>query len=295
MGPTNRRAFLRDSLATSAVLVFPFLVRADKGPAVLVGAVVASALRRMQDENKPGLVIVVPAEAEKAQVRINALSDWLGGVEMPLPRGSEEKIPEGLEADAGAAVRQLLCQAVLVCVPRPEAQKRWGLQETTEYAVLNADGKVLSESAATEKPSRLTPALLELVHGPRGEHRAAYARRQKAALGEESTARITSALRNLDSPDFTTRQEANEQLAPLAAKVPAVLAEVLANKPNLDFRHRVEGLFDEVYRTAPKNEPGIRQPFGTRWDKEICSVDCGLACPSPSARLFLRVFTEVKP
>jgi WD40 repeat protein len=86
------------------------------------------------------------------------------------------------------------------------------------------------------------------------------AQRVKAAVADDELARIDKLIADLDSDKFAVRQQASEELAKLGERAVPALEKVLATKPTLDLRQRVDELLAKVttFQVPPDVLHGMR-------------------------------------
>jgi hypothetical protein len=259
-----------------------------------------AAQERMKQENKPGVVIVIPAEPQAANKLANELATLLGGKNPAC--AVDEWIPFGMPPSAGAGnaeVHQLFCQAVFVCLPAEAARKAFPkLQADSAAVLLDRTGEPLEAVKASETlfAGGFTGEMTSLIHGKHGERLTAMAQAQRSALGKEAAERVEACLRSLDADQFFVRQQASAVLSELAPRATALLAEELRRRPALEKRRRVEQFFNEIYAAASEEKPSVRLPFGVQWQGR--KVDpcgpCGLSSTPPPTRLFLKFLVQDK-
>ena len=319
-----RREFLKQT--TTAVLGFPFAVACAEAvepvptkdmvaedvrklAAQAKGAPVksatpeellASAKDRMKQENKPGVVILIPAEPQAANKLANDLATLLGGKNPARAVGESGR--RGMPPPAGSGnpeAHQLFCQAVFVCLPAEAARKAFPkLQADSAALLLDSTSKVLDELKKSDTlfSTGFASQMTGLIHGKQGERLAATIQAQRSGMGKEAADRVEACLRSLDSDQFFVRQQASAVLAELAPRSTALLAAELRKKPALETRRRVEYFFEEIYSAASEEQPSVRLPFGTQWQGQ--RVDpcptCGLSSAAHSSRLFLKFLVQDK-
>ncbi|MBL8797951.1 MAG: hypothetical protein JNM56_28900 [Planctomycetia bacterium] len=315
-----RREFLQHT--TSAILGFPFAAciadaadaakkplptnAADlptKGQAPLPVApeeLLKAARERMKQEHKPGVVIVVPADAKAAGKLGNDLAALLGGKNPACAVGEPRPFQQPSTAGAGNLdAHQLFCQAVFVCLPAEAARKAFPRLRADSAAFLFDDaGKIVDEVKASENlfSADFVSQLTSLLHGKQGERLAATAQAQRAALGKEAAQRADTALRSLDSEQFFIRQQASVVLGELAPRATALLAAELRKQPPLETRRRLETFFEQIYGEASEEKPSARLPFGAQWQGmrvDTCPT-CGRGSVAAPTRLFLRFLIQDK-
>jgi len=292
MNPSiDRRTFLKRTAAASVLLGFPFLtrsVRADDAPDKL--DVLQTALARMKEEHKPGIAILFPSD-EHAQAAL--------GHEL-----------EALLASDDAAVKQLFCEAVFVCVRPTDAEARFpqckGLSTTL---CLAPDGKV--EDSLPVDGWRFRKSFVSeigaLIHGKDGERLRRWAEIQRQTIGNDAAKRIDDAVRQLGAVHPKDREAATKELAKQAANATAILALRRTQTDDPEVRHRIDVVFTSLYAAAANDKPGARLPFGVEWTEGSrgcggrCGiaeahvmVACGMARVSPASIRYLRFVTEAR-
>jgi len=317
-----RREFLKQT--TTAILGFPFAIAcvdaadAAKAPAgeyspgpaaqgkakaalpVAPEELLKAARERMKQENKPGVVIVIPAEPQATNKLANELATLLGGKNPACAVG--EAARRGMPPPAGAGnpeAHQLFCQAIFVCLPAEAARKAFPkLQADSAALLLDSTGKPLDELKKSDTlfSTGFTSQMASLIHGKQGERLAATIEAQRTGMGKETAERVAACLRSLDSDQFFIRQQASAVLGELAPRATALLAAELRKKPALETRRRVEHFFEEIYSAASEEQPSVRLPFGAQWQGQ--RVDpcpaCGLSSAAHSSRLFLKFLVQDK-
>jgi hypothetical protein len=190
----------------------------------------------------------------------------------------------------------MLTQAVFACAPRRSGDAKERPAGEIVVLLLDPAGNTVAEWPADQPlfGEGFHERLAAFLDGKRGERLAARARTQRAALDVEDAKRVDADIAALDSDEFAVREEANARLKPLAAKIQALLAESLRDKPSLEKRRRLERLFDAVYDDATAKKPGALLPYGVRWqlrERDACP-GCGLGSAPPTSRKFLAVLTQ---
>jgi hypothetical protein len=99
--------------------------------------------------------------------------------------------------------------------------------------------------------------------------------------------RVVRLLADLDNEQFPVREKASRELRELRAPVEAALRQVLAGKPSLEARRRVERLLESLSEWSPEELRCLRavealEHSGTR---EACALLEVLAAGAPAARL----------
>ncbi len=305
--PVGRRDFLEQSAATGLLLGFPFLVPqegAGAEPAPTGAELLDLARRRMKQEVRPGVVILIPPDPDDAQRLARDLGDLLGaGNEWCFFVSGKEREEVGKPPVTGAtdpSVQRLFCQAVFVCVPLADVRKAFpDVRPGSAALLLDAAGRPLDQLAAdpTLFGKDFPAKMKRFLHGPRGAHLATAGAAQRAALGPAAAAQLDAAVRDLDADDFTARENASRRLAELAPRAPALLAAALEAAPGLEPRRRLERLFADLFWTAAAEKPGPRLPYGVRWETVTKGVDPCPGCGMGGfwlyrSRLFLRFVTD---
>src|SRR5262245_4701406 len=163
-------------------------------------ALLEAARKRMKEEVKPGVVIVVPEEESAQNYLALRLTRLLGGEAPEVVEGGVRQASYTEPAKPSRGTAHLFCQAVFVCLPAKQAHKAFpGLAPATSLVLLGTDGKPcgsLMGSPALFEENFVT-AVRELLDGPRGERLAGVADAQRRALGPLG-ARIDAAIKDLD-------------------------------------------------------------------------------------------------
>lgn len=308
MPALNRRAFLRQGLAASAILGFSlrdgFAAVPSVGKLPTTPDFLALALAKMKREIKPGIVIVIPTEAAKATHLANELAELIGSQDqnccVDRPSGRAKGFPPAVGAGNPNA-RLLLCQAVFVCLPPDQVKTLCpDLKADSALVLLDLQGKPVEQLKADPNlfGKEFVSQMREILYGKQGERLAATIKAQREALSKEEAGNLDKALANLDAEDFATRQAASEQLKTLAPRSTAAIASLLRGGPSLEVRMRVERIFKDL-QTAPADQAPSDPvlPYGLQW--QTVHVDpcpgCGQSFVDNSARNFLRFVTAQKP
>lgn len=210
------------------------------------------ALKRMKQDLKPGVVILVP-EPQAAQ---GLLAAQLGR----LLSGSIRRQARALDL--------LFSEAVFTCLPAAQAHKAFpGIAPETVLLVLAPDGKPVSSIA--DGPALFQDGFLasvaELLHGPGGTRLEATARAQRQALGALAV-RVDDAIRDLDSDRFRKREAASAFLAGVADRSTALLIRAYRAAPSLEVQCRIERLLGAVLAsTAEQSNNSVL--LGARWEE----------------------------
>jgi hypothetical protein len=322
MSSLNRRAFLSHSLAAAAATGMPLISWATEGapekavpsaPPAQAEAALANepwrlALERMKAENKPGIVFLLPSDAEQAAKLTVQLQNWLAdGPMMPskfAPRLflslDHNKLPGCQAVDQppvpkNAVARQLLTQAVFACAPRRSGDAKDRPATEPVVLLLAPDGKTIVEASAKDMvEGNFSERLADFFHGEKGERLAERCRIEREALGADETKKVAAAIDALDSDDFAVREEGQARLKPLTPKIMALLTVALRDKPSVEKGRRLELLFDTIYEEATAKKPAALLPYGVRWqfkERAACPA-CGLGSVPPPARKFLALLTQ---
>lgn len=303
----GRRAFLQQNIAAGLVLGLP-LLRATAGPSLakvgpppISGAeLLDQARKRMKDELRPGVVLVIPTDPGRVGSLTNALGRLMAppdGCDVPAAPVKAVKTPEkkAVAAVCGAtdpALQRLFCEAVFACVPVDDVRAAYAdVRADAALVLLDAQGKFLADlpyaPGLFEKD--FVTRLTEFVHGPEGKHLASAARAQRAALGEAKSAALDRSLADLDSDDFSQREQASRHLGGLAPRAPAVLVRGIQDVSTLEARYRLERIFSARF-AALADCPGDRLPYGVRFEAVAVHScpGCGMAILPQSSRQFVR-------
>jgi hypothetical protein len=322
MSSLNRRAFLSQSLAAAAATGMPLISWASEGgaakapasgppnPAQAEAALANEpwrlALERMKAENKPGIVFLLPSDAEQAAKLTVQLQNWLadGPVSPKFARIllslDQNKAPgcqvvERPPIPKDPVTRQLLTQAVFACAPRRSGDAKGRPAAEAVVLLLAPDGKTIVEASAKEMvEGKFGDRLADFFHGEKDERLAERCRAEREALGADETKKVAAAIEALDSDEFAVREEGQAGLKPLAPKIMALLTAALRDKPSVEKGRRLEQLFDTMYEEATSKKPAALLPYGVRWQlqqRDPCP-GCGLGSAPPPARKFLALLTQ---
>lgn len=248
---TDRRQFMQQG-AASLILGFPFLSEASCAagpellpyPRIVHPGLLGRAMKRMADECKPSIVLLVRPDHRNAQLSVG-LAELL--------------------QDTSADAKRLFGQAILICVPIAEAKAAFPVKDDSIAVLLDHKGRALDE--LKHSPWPLEHGALQLtrfLHGPNRKHLAQCSEAQRQTLGSESLAHIETALRSLSSNAFREREMATRKLMETAPRASAILTEAHLSGPEEETRHRIDLVFDRYYSSLP-DTTGQRMPFGVEW------------------------------
>lgn len=266
----DRRGFVLKSVSALVlgIVLFGTAGAADRPGDKPGGDLLEAARKRMKEEVKPGVVIIVPEEESAQNYLSLRLTRLLGGEVAEVADGSvrQASYTESTKAPQGAAC--LFCQAVFVCLPAKQAHKAFPkLEPATSLVLLGIDGKpcgsLLGSPALYEE--NFVTAVSELLYGPRGERLAVLADAQRRALGPLG-ARIDEAVKDLDHDRFRKREAASAFLARTADRTTAILIQAHRKAPSLEARRRIERLLDGVVEAASDSALPIH---GVAWQKQV--------------------------
>jgi hypothetical protein len=260
------------------------------------GDLLEVARKRMKEEVKPGIVIVVPEEESAQNYLALRLTRLLGG-EVPelAPEGGIRQASYTEPAKAPQGTGHLFCQAVFVCLPAKQAHKAFPrLASGTSLVLLGIDGKpcgsLVGSPALFEE--NFVSAVSELLDGSHGERLAVLADAQRRALGPLG-GRIDEAIKDLDHDRFRKREAASELLARTADRTTALLIQAHHKAPSLEARRRIERLLDSVVEAASDNALPIQ---GVAWQKSsTMNGPNGAPRNVPAGPRFLRFVWDAAP
>jgi hypothetical protein len=311
----ERRALLSYAAASSLLLGFPLLSRAaENGRDLLINPQVldavparreaagdherlpppaplpprkpatpdqlmSRALERMKRERKPGVVLVVPKEPERAA----ALSDSLTA--LVLSRRAE--------------AHQVLCEAVYVCLPAADVAKRFPRREPGWTAILlDETGRQIAGDVLAFDDT-FAAQFSELLHGPHGRLLRERAAAHRKAMGPERCATFDRLVTALSHDNPKTREWATDQLGSFSPTASAALAEAARTTDSAEARLRLKGVFTRQYLAAAYDQPGPRAVLGAEWTQEVRQVrverepapcmECGMARAPARSRSFIRL------
>jgi len=294
----DRRAFgLKSVSALVLGLVLLGTAGAADRPAEKPGGdLLEAARKRMKEEVKPGVVIIVPEEESAQNYLALRLTRLLGGEVPEVAEGGVRQAAYTEPAKAPQGTAYLFYQAVFVCLPAKQAHKAFPkLEPATSLVLLGIDGKargsLMGSPALFEE--NFVPAVSELLCGPRGERLAVLADAQRRALGPLG-ARIDAAIKDLDHDRFRKRQAASEFLARTADRTTAILIQAHRKAPSLEARRRIERLLDGVVETTSDNALPIH---GVAWQKQGTAngPDGGSRNAGSNGPRFLRFVPDAAP
>ena len=313
MPKTDRREFLARSTAAAAVLGFPFVgrisaaagadtaaddsTRADR-PTFDYAAVFATARERMEAQHKPGVVIVIPPDADDAAALKLALTATL--------------LPRSLTNGQRWATGRLFSRAVFVVLPWHEVRKRLpGADADALCLILDAAGNVIETVPAPARPvdaaERLLPAAVlgatfiadmnARLDGPDGRRLAADAKAERAARadGGKEVDRLLAGLAAPDAGD-AERAAAAKALAELVATAAAIMLEK-RSMADRELALRIDDILVAACGGIPvgPDSPGL--PHGVQCHEVMITIDpcplCGLGrAAAPTARRFLHFLSS---
>lgn len=292
---TNRRDFLIQSGAAMGVVGLGYMLwdpqapsrkdgldpetPGDAGrppaPARPPGKLLGAAIRKMRDENKFGVAVRIPDDAENRHMAGHTLDNHLNG-------GTPER-------------DELFAETVFICLESAVIQKELlGADPSHSLYLFNPAGRVLASvpfNYAAECPGFVRVART-LVHG---EDNARLRPRADSILAECDPI-VAQALARLESPeDKSVVLERASTLAPL-------LVYEKLQAPAGPRRAALTELIGVYVASAAANAPGPRLPFGVvleaggRECGDCCderpprnySIACGMARVRPNDRWFVR-------
>ena len=309
----GRREFLQGVAATT-ILGFPFLSGCNRAKTNVVAAepepvesdkLLALAKSRMQSEVKPGVILVIPSDEKAASAMETSLAQILSA-NPELPKVENGKGKEKIEQIAGASestIREILCQAVFICLPESFVRSKFPDVTPGVGAVLldpdgNAAASLPHDRDMYSKPA-FVAGMTKLIQGEDGKRLADYAKRQLDALRAVDRENLEHDLKALDSKRYPERQSASRNLGRFASRITAVLAAALNDRPSAEKRQRIQILFQELYSSVSADEPGPRLPFGVAWrtdnDPKVCAdpcPPCGMVAVAHRSRQFIRFIAK---
>lgn len=299
MEPT-RRSFLKQS---AAILGFPFLgCREFVGPVANPPAWFEEAMARMLEENKLGVLIVLPGNTRDRRELAGALEMLLDYCREnrcvcgEYPRQTVQASNVVTLCELCERVREIFSQAVFVCVERSvvDACVRSARGEDT-FLVFDSDRRVLDGAAlkpdALMSASAFVSTMERILHGPGRIRLGAKADAIRWSLTDEEH----RALKRLAS------REDEDVLAASARRIIPLL--VLERMEAVEGRlERLRSILRRYSWDAPILRPGPRLPYGivaaedrgccgSAWTEEEdvhVSVACGRGRVVPGARSFIR-------
>jgi hypothetical protein len=299
----GRRDFLKQGASAGLVLGFPFWpATADEPakPAAPRPDFLALARERMRQENKPGIILIIPDEVHEAAALGDKLSILIGLTDAARKLHAQPVRFKGgappTAADGVKTAQRLFCQAVFVCLRRDEVKRIYPeLGRISAAVLLDLDGKPIAQLAGADDlfGEGFAAKMGAFLHGDKGERLAEMVKVQRTVLGADACRRFDKAVKDVDSDDFETREAGSRALAEIGPKAPFLVVTAARSAPGPEARYRIEAVFDKIYAAAPQEQPGSRLPFGTQWEKikfDPC-LGCGLAAMPDVTRMYIRCIT----
>jgi hypothetical protein len=237
--------------AASLILGFPFLSEASAAPTgellpfprLVYPGLLGRAMKRMADECKPAIVLLIRPDHRNAQ----------------LSHGLAE-----LLFDTAADANRLLGQAILACVPIAEIQSAFQVKEDSIAVLLDHKGRSIDELGQEPWPfENAVGQLTRFLHGPGRKHLAATSSAQRQCLGVELLAQVEAAVQSLSADDYREREMATRKLVETAHRSSAILVEAHL-RGDEERRSRIDQVFDRWFSKLPETT-GQRLPFGVEW------------------------------
>ena len=233
-----------------------------------------TALRRMMETGRCGVVIVVPEGEKDREFLAEALT---GRLEDPDPE-----------------TRRIFCEAVFVCLTRELCDE--ALRGAEDRFLLDPEGRRLAAdtmSLTTCSSQRLFVDSFRAFIRGKGNSRL---RERAEALGDRITPEIRDALAHLDDDSIDARETAAERLVAAADAILPYLVWRGTIETREDLRARYLGIVDRHIDHLPER----RLPYGCTWPSDSgyvaprCSAvaRCGLAAMVEPSRRFLTFLTR---
>ncbi len=239
------------------------------------GDVLELARRRMREEVKPAVLILVPQEEAARNLLAARMTQLLVGA--PQPEQGVRRAGGFEPVAPSQAVDLLFSQAVFVCVPEEQARRAFpNFAAQAAVVLLDPDGR--PAAALPDAPAlfeqHFVAAVSEMLHGKNGERLAATARAQRAALGDRAV-RVDAAVRDLDHDRFRRREAASTLLTEAAPRTTAILIEAHKKAPSLEVRRRIERLLEGVLAAAGDRAEATL-PLGLAWSEPAEQANGGI-------------------
>lgn len=285
----NRRLFLQATGAVFAAGSIRIIFAQDTAGGAAAGWF-REALDLMRAEGRPGLVIVVPDDAQ---------SLWNASAQVtPIIRGGD------------LAAREVLSQAVVICMRVSQARDRIaGFGGRPGAMILIDDTATMIDVGGSWDdltPERFGPAAARVVFGEFDTRLQERADRVRDAMSDEDR----EAFENLAGPEWRVREQATDTLAGRAAELTPLLVWMGRHESDLEVAGRCQEAFLRHFDSLGEGAAGRRLPFGVRWrerggcgditsacqveEEELerqsagMSVACGMAMVTEDERLFLQ-------
>jgi len=287
--PFDRRTFIPTLVLGLALLG---AARGADRPADKPGGdLLETARKRMKQEVKPGVVIIVPEEESAQNYLALRLTRLLGGEGPMVEENPIRTVAYTRPAPVTPSPAYLFCQAVFVCLPAKQARQAFpGLKPSAELVLLGLDGKPVASLPGSPAlfEENFVPAITELLHGERGERLTTLADAQRRALGPLAP-RIDQAIKDLDHDRFRKREAASELLTRTADRTTAILIQAHRRAPSLEARRRIERLLDAVVEASSDGTVPIH---GMAWGSLKPLPTGGVPGGTMPSQRFLRFVTD---
>ncbi len=253
-----------------------------------------SALARMKQTSRPGLILVAPADEKER-------------------RNFGEQLYALVESK-DADVREVLLEAVVVCLT-PQLAARLVPPAVREAAadgrveggegtrvMLDSDGKRLAAdspgASAFEKPADFVASCRSLLHGPKGERLKDVVACVQKALPARDREEIAAALEAADVEE----RAGDDSLATLKTRADAIVPWLVQARLTAVFdagrrrlRSVIEGVVPQGALPFGVSVPRFRSGCGgiSECDEERdVAVKCGMAAAPEHSRKFVKILTE---
>lgn len=265
----DRRTFL--AAAGSAPVVYGLReIFGTSGDADWFG----TALRRMKETRRYGIVLIVPREGrERQEVGTRLLSL--------------------LESPDGGA-HALFCEAVFICLtPELAAGRVRSAFEKQNRILLDPHGRRVEADTIdlpVFQPRTFAASFEAFLHGRDGARLAGHARAIERTLPDD----VRRALARLDDASVDVRSEASSVVYRHAEAMIPTLVHLGKSGRNEEYRSRCRGIIQEVFRGSDAGRFGPRLPYGTvRAEIRVDSCPaCGRVRASHRSRKLLRFLAK---
>jgi hypothetical protein len=267
----DRRAFLQFASASPLVFGLDSLFAATQSPEPPDWW--KTALNRMKDLGRPGLVFIAP-EAEAGSVALGTA------------------IRDLLESEDSRA-REMFCGAVVVCLSHSIAEACLPKDgDSHRVLLLDPSGRVIERAdlvlVELKDPGAFEERFSKLLYG--GSRLSESADRLRATLTDEEKA----AFAKLTAESASTLAKNAEALMPL------LIFERRTSK-DPERAARLRKIIDSRFESADEKTPGPRLPFGAYYETprggcaaedDNGAIQCGMAKLEGKGRRFLRFLTQ---
>lgn len=286
----KRRTFLGQAAAAPLIFGLPGLFGQD---AKASPDWYAAALKRMKESGRPGVVVVLPADAAGRQ-RIGA-AVWK------------------LVSAASGTTQELLCEAVFIFMTPDLAAGRVRADgEKADRFLLDPEGKRVEADSIDPSffdfPRAFADSFIPFVRGKDNER---FEVRLEAARLRQ-TDEVRAAFGKLDADEYDVREAADKVLRKSAGTIIPCLIRATRVGESVELRARAGGILESYFKSFKEDEPGPRLPYGAylpklvNWgcgsfgeEPEAGSVDegrprpaCGMARMIPASRSFVRFLVK---